>query len=111
MLVRKSQRYVRELQPGVQHAVLSYNDQLMLCEVHLAKGTTVASHEHPHVQIIYVVKGRINLTCAEGEITLEAGDSYLASSNEPHAVKALEDAIVLDIFSPARADFIAALQR
>lgn len=110
MLVRKEQRRVRELQPGVQHAVLSYNDQLMLCEVHLAKGTAVASHAHPHIQIIYVVKGRIGLTCAEGEVILEAGDSYLARSNEPHAVDALEDSIVLDIFSPARQDFIAALQ-
>lgn len=110
MIVRRADRRARELQPGVHHTVLSYNDDLMLCEVALAEGSTVAAHAHPHVQIIYVVSGRVSLLRDKGAEILQAGDSCALDVNEPHGVVALEDSVVIDAFSPARADFIAALQ-
>jgi quercetin dioxygenase-like cupin family protein len=108
MIVRRADRRPRQLQPGVQHTVLSYTDELMLCEVALAQGSVFPTHSHLHVQIVYVVSGRITLTRDAGPTVLVAGDSCALGANESHGVVALEDSIVLDAFAPARADFIEA---
>lgn len=110
MIVRQADRRTRELAPGIQHTVLSYNDDLMLCEVSLRRGAVMAAHAHPHLQTIYVVSGRMLLQRGEQSDVLEAGESCALAANESHGVEALEDTLVIDAFSPARADFIAALE-
>ncbi len=108
MIVHQADRRSREMQPGVQHTVLSYNDDLMLCEVSLERGTAVAPHAHPHVQAIYVVRGRLSLEREGRTDTLTAGESCALGPNESHGVTALEDTVVLDVFHPVREDFVAA---
>ncbi len=110
MIVRRDDRRPRELQPGVLHTVLSYTEEMMLCEVSLTQGSVFPTHSHPHIQIVYVISGRITLTSSEGPIVLEAGDSCALGANESHGVLALEDSVVLDAFHPARSDFIEANQ-
>ncbi len=108
MIVHQADRRPRELQPGILHTVLSYSDDLMLCEVSLAKGAVMPSHAHPHVQILYVIRGSVSLTRDGRTDVLQAGESCALASNESHGVTALEDTVVIDAFHPARADFIAA---
>ena len=36
----------------------------------------------------------------------EAGDSYYAAPQQSHGARALEDGIVLDVFTPIREDFL-----
>jgi quercetin dioxygenase-like cupin family protein len=110
MIVHQADRRPRELQPGVQHTVLSYNDDLMLCEVSLAKGVVFPTHAHPHVQIVYVVRGRISIEREGRTDILAAGESCALAPDESHGVTALEDALVIDAFHPVRADFVAANQ-
>ncbi len=107
MIVRRQDRRSRSLQPGVEHAVLSYDDALMLCEVSLAEGVLFPPHSHPHVQIAYVVSGRVSFTLDEETFPLEAGDSCLVPPHSVHSLVALEDTVVLDAFHPAREDFVA----
>lgn len=38
--------------------------------------------------------------------TLHKGDSYYVAPNELHGATALEDAVILDIFTPQREDFL-----
>ena len=110
MIVQQADRRPRELAPGVQHTVLSYTKEMMLCEVSLAQGSVFATHSHPHIQILYVVRGRIRLTRPDGPVVLEAGESCALGADEPHGVVALENSVVLDAFAPARADFVEANQ-
>jgi quercetin dioxygenase-like cupin family protein len=110
MIVRRADRRTRELQPGVLHTVLSYHDDLMLCEVSLAQGSVFPTHAHPHVQVLYVISGRISLSRGDHVTTLQAGDTCALGPNESHGVIALEDSVVVDAFAPAREDFIAAMQ-
>jgi len=106
MITRRSDTRPRELQPGVTHAVLANNPDLMLCEVSFANGATVAEHAHPHTQAIYIISGQVQLTIGDRLYELQAGDSCLVPPDILHGLHALTDARVLDIFTPAREDFL-----
>ena len=106
MIVQSADRQSRELQPGVTHTVLSYCDQLMLCEVTIDQGVTFPEHGHPHTQAVYVISGRVRFTLGDQVYEFEAGDSCLIEPDIVHGLVALTDARVLDAFTPVREDFI-----
>ena len=80
-------------------------EQVMVSEVTLDKGCRVPLHAHENEQIAMVMSGKIRfLTGAEGsrqqEWVMEGGDVLHFPSNVPHSAEALEDTVVLDVFSP-----------
>ena len=42
----------------------------------------------------------------EEELVVSAGESVPLAANVPHGVEALEDTVVLDVFSPVREDWV-----
>ncbi|NLM78208.1 MAG: cupin domain-containing protein [Ruminococcaceae bacterium] len=95
-----------DLGGGVTRRVLSYANDLMLVEVSMKAGSKGAVHQHPHHQVSYIAKGsfRFNLN---GDIrTVSQGDSIYIAPDLPHGIEALDDAIIVDTFSPAREDFL-----
>jgi quercetin dioxygenase-like cupin family protein len=92
-------------EPGMQRHVLAYSQNLMLVRHHLSKGWTGASHSHPHEQLVYVVRGRIQFNAGGKSIELCPGDSVIVESNVEHQATALEDSEVLDVFAPYREDY------
>jgi len=99
-------RGYRLTQPGVYHRVASYGESLMLCEVALEAGAVVPSHTHAHEQISYVVSGQVVFTIGDDTITLSAGTSCVMLPDAPHSVVCNQDALVLDVFTPLRDDFL-----
>ena len=92
-------------EPGMQRQVLAFNPKLMLVRHHFVAGWEGASHQHPHDQLVYVVRGRIRF-CAEGQLVeMCAGDSVVVAGQVPHQASALEDSEVLDVFTPYREDY------
>ena len=72
------------------------------------KDAILASHEHFHEQISYVVSGKVRFETKDGGAKIvEAGDFAVFAPNETHGGTALENSVVLDAFSPAREDFKA----
>ena len=71
------------------------------------KGGSAASHSHPHEQIVMMVSGRLRLAVGDEEMILGLGDIVVIPPNVPHEAEALEDTVVIDIFSPPREDFLA----
>ncbi len=91
--------------PGLTRRTLAQSDNLMLCEFTFEADVYIPVHSHPHEQVGYVVKGRVEMTI-DGETTeLLAGDSYLAPSNVSHGAHTLEPTIIVDTFCPAREDY------
>ena len=87
--------------------VLSNGGALMLAEINFKKGGTGALHSHSdHEQISYVTKGSFEVTVGDETMVIKAGDSYYAAKNVAHGVKALEDSVLLDFFTPIRKDFL-----
>ncbi len=96
-----------ESQAGVRRTVLTYSGEVMLVHFLLEKGAVIPLHNHRAVQAGYVVRGRVRMLTREGGSFLAGpGDSYLFQSDEPHGAQVLEQAEVIDSFSPMRPEYV-----
>ena len=95
-----------EMLQGITRKTLTYTDRFMVCEVHLAKGAYLPPHHHIHEQSSNIISGSLSYEVGAETRIVGPGDSVLLLPNVPHAVKALEDSVVLDIFTPLRKEYI-----
>jgi quercetin dioxygenase-like cupin family protein len=91
---------------GVTRKILASGGTLMTAQFSFEKGAVGSPHTHMHEQVGYVLRGRFELTLGNEKTTLETGDTYYVPSNTVHGVVALEDGILLDVFTPQRQDFL-----
>jgi len=80
-------------------------EKMTVARVSLGKGSSVPGHSHSNEQITIVLTGKVIFTGEKEGKTATAGDIVHTPAGAYHTVSALEDSIVLDIFSPARADW------
>jgi quercetin dioxygenase-like cupin family protein len=66
----------------------------------------VPRHDHPNEQVANVVSGRLRFVVGDEEVVVAAGESISLPGGVPHEVEALEDSLVLDVFSPVREDWV-----
>lgn len=78
----------------------------MLVRVKFEAGAVGAVHNHPHRQATYVAEGSFEVSVGDDRRTLKQGDTFFAAADVPHGVKALEPGMLIDCFTPARADFL-----
>lgn len=93
-------------EPGVTRKVLSYSDELMMCEITFNKGSKGNPHAHKHLQITYIAKGKFEFTIGDETKVVSQGDSVYMPSNVMHHVLCLEEGILVDVFNPKREDFL-----
>ena len=107
MYVENKNVPLTDLGGGMVRKVLAYSENLMNVELKFEKGAIGAKHSHPHEQIGYIISGSL-LFQEEGkeDKVLVTGDSYYVEPNAVHGVVALEDTMLLDIFTPMRKDFV-----
>ena len=91
--------------PQIKRRLIT-GEKVMLLNLTLAKGGVVGEHQHPHEQISYVLSGALEFTVNGEKSVVSSGEGVVLPSNVPHAVVALEDSHVLDVFSPPREDFL-----
>jgi quercetin dioxygenase-like cupin family protein len=83
-------------------------DNASLAVVELAPGAIVPEHRHAHEQLGMCIEGSITFTIDGEQRELGPGGTWRIPSNRPHdAVAGPDGAIVIDIFSPVRADWDA----
>lgn len=82
-----------------------HTETMTLARVALRRGALVPMHEHENEQISTVLQGRVRFVVGGEERVIEAGTSVPLPANVPHEVEALEDSIMLDVFSPVRDDW------
>ena len=92
--------------PGIRRQIMGYDGQLMMVKVEFEKGAVGTLHEHYHSQATYVASGKFELTIGEEKRILEAGDGYYVAPDVLHGCVCLEAGILIDTFSPMRADFL-----
>jgi quercetin dioxygenase-like cupin family protein len=92
--------------PGVQRAILAYDESVMLVKVKFEKGAIGTLHQHPHVQITYVASGQFEVELGGVKKVLHQGETFFVASNVWHGVICLEEGVLMDTFSPMRKDFI-----
>jgi quercetin dioxygenase-like cupin family protein len=97
----------RTPEPGLTRRVMAYNDGLFLAEHEMAKGWAGSVRSHPHDQIVYVVRGHLKVTCRDTTFEVRCGDSFVVRGGVEHGASALEDSLVVDVFTPCRHDDIS----
>ena len=93
--------------PGVRRQVLGHGPDLMMVRVDFAKGAVGPLHHHPHRQVTWVAAGAFEVTVGNEKQTLRSGDCFFAVAEVEHGVVALEAGTLIDVFTPAREDFLA----
>jgi quercetin dioxygenase-like cupin family protein len=95
-----------DLGEGVTRKILASGGTMMTVQFTFDKGAVGTPHTHVHEQVGYILKGRFELTLGNDKTTLETGDTYYVPSNTVHGAVALEDGVLLDVFTPQRQDFL-----
>ncbi|HZG58127.1 cupin domain-containing protein [Paenibacillus sp.] len=93
-------------EPGVKRKIFSPGEGIMMMEVHFEAGARGYVHSHPHEQMSYCLKGRIEFTVDGKTTVLEAGDTIVIPGGAEHGVLALEPSALLDAFTPLRLDLL-----
>ncbi len=87
--------------------ILAYSDNVMIVEVKFLKDAVGYSHKHPHEQISYVIDGEFEYTVDKKSMIIKKGDSVFIPSDVIHSCKVLtNEGTLLDVFTPARKDFL-----
>ncbi|HVP11812.1 MAG TPA: cupin domain-containing protein [Phycisphaerae bacterium] len=104
MVVRSRDAKKRQFK-GITFDLLAVGEKTMLTRMTFKAGDVVPPHGHPNEQTGYVLSGRIRITCAAFDETLEPGDTYSVPAGMDHSAKAIEDTVVLDFFVPPREEY------
>ncbi len=90
---------------GVKRRIVADGEKLMLVQVHFEKDAEGTLHSHPHEQAVYLLSGAVRFTRADESFVVKAGENVLVPSGTVHGLVALEESLLLDVFSPPREDF------
>lgn len=106
MFYKKDGAGYRQLVPGVWMKTLVYGDKSLLTEFKLIAGHTLPRHAHIYEQTGYLVSGKIELTIGEETFAVSPGDSWSVPGNVEHNAKIIVDSVAVEVFSPARKDYL-----
>jgi quercetin dioxygenase-like cupin family protein len=95
-----------EPEPGLIRRIMAYNDKLFLAEHQMVAGWAGSVHSHVHDQVVYVVRGHLRVSCQGKTFDLRTGDSFVVRGGVEHGASAVDDSVVIDIFTPCRQDYI-----
>ncbi|WP_432664652.1 cupin domain-containing protein [Wukongibacter baidiensis] len=106
MFVKNNEGKKFSLAKGITSKILGHGGKLMLVENHFKEGVVAPMHSHENEQTAYIAKGKFEFTIGDEKQILETGDSFYVEANVPHGCVAIEEGIVVDIFTPQREDFL-----
>jgi len=99
-MLRGEEAKVVETWPGIKRKTLALGERTLLLEVNLRAGAISKAHSHENEQIGYVVRGKIKIRIGEEVHYLSQGDAYIIPGNVDHETEAIEDSLVVEVFSP-----------
>jgi quercetin dioxygenase-like cupin family protein len=91
---------------GIQRKILGFDENLMMTLVNFKKNSRGTIHSHPHRQVTYIIRGSFEVQIEDEKRILKQGDSFFILPSILHGVMALDDALLVEVFSPLREDFL-----
>jgi quercetin dioxygenase-like cupin family protein len=81
-------------------------DKGMIVWWSMKAGAHAAAHKHPHEQLFWVTKGRMDFRLGQEKKSCGPGDIGVIPGGVEHEAWFPEDTEVVDIFAPPREDFL-----
>jgi quercetin dioxygenase-like cupin family protein len=106
MIVEASPRGYKELLEGITLKNLVHGERTHLTQVKLEKGAVIPEHQHPQEQTGYLISGSLRFFSGQEETVVRPGDCWTFAGGTPHGAEAMEDTVVLEVFSPLREDYL-----
>ena len=101
----------QEVTPGCRPRT-PYGENMMLSYLEMDEGGEIPLHHHPHEQGGMLIKGNVQLTIGDETRICNAGDMFLIPPNVPHRAVAVNGpAVVMDVFSPVREDYVELMNK
>jgi quercetin dioxygenase-like cupin family protein len=91
---------------GLDRQVMGYDGKIMLVKARFDTGAVGQMHKHYHSQVTYVASGEFKMTIGDDVRIIKEGDSYYIPPHEMHGCTCTKPGILIDVFSPAREDFL-----
>jgi len=95
-----------ELSPGLTRQMI-HTLRMTILRVSFKKGVATPTHQHIHEQVTMLTSGAMRFELAGVPVLLNPGDLLPIPSNVPHGAEALEDSVLIDVFTPPREDLMA----
>jgi quercetin dioxygenase-like cupin family protein len=95
-----------QVDPKIRRQIHGYDDKIMLVKADFVAGGVGQLHKHYHSQVTYVASGKFQMTIGDEVKTIKAGDSYYVPPFVMHGCTCIEKGLLIDVFSPAREDFL-----
>lgn len=95
-----------EVQPGLSRQIMGYDGKIMLVKAKFETGAEGYLHKHYHSQVTYVESGEFEMTIGDDVRIIKRGDSYYIPPHVMHGCVCKKPGILIDVFSPAREDFL-----
>ena len=85
---------------------VAHGERTLLSTFRIASGAEIPVNSHPQEQTGYLVSGRLRFVIAGETVEAKSGAGWCLLPETPHGATALEDCIVIEVFSPVRADYL-----
>lgn len=95
-----------QLLDGIWLKNLVHGETTHMTQVKLGKGAVIPEHSHPHEQTGYLIYGCLRFFSGADETIARTGDSWNVPGGYVHGAEALEDTLVIEVFSPVREDYL-----
>jgi quercetin dioxygenase-like cupin family protein len=82
-----------------------HGEKLTIAQVAFATDSEVAVHTHENEQFTFVLSGTLEFTIAGEKTIVNTGEVVHILPNIPHGARSIGEAVVLDFFTPIRADW------
>ena len=94
---RVSEKIARRMAVGEKQMVVWWS---------MKAGAHAAAHRHPHEQIFWMLRGKMEFRLGGEQRSCGPGDIAVIPANVEHEAWFPEDTEVVDVFSPPREDFL-----
>jgi quercetin dioxygenase-like cupin family protein len=94
-----------QITPSVVRRYIT-GDNVTVAQFRLSKGGVIPAHRHEQEQFTCVLSGALKFF-VDGKSTLvQAGETIRLPGWVEHEVEVIDDAVVIDVFSPVRQDWL-----
>ena len=88
-----------QIDDDVQIKILHHDDSMIMTEFMIQKGAILPEHVHQSDHSAYLLQGKIRVITGDIISEFAKGDSWCMKKNTCHHTEALENSIVLEVFS------------